>query len=148
MNDETPTRLSSRGLDWLLDGLVDRIPGTESAIVLSADGLPLAASRALDREQTEHLAAMASALFSLGRGVGSRFGKGALQQTVIELEQGYLVVTAAGYGACLALLAETNADLGMIAYEMNVIVGQVRDQLSAESRMPSPGSSGEYPYRP
>lgn len=141
MNDETNVRLASHGLDWLLDGLVDRVPGAENAIALSTDGLPLAASRALDREQTEHLAAMASALYSLGRGVGTRFGKGTLQQTVIELDHGYLVVTSAGFGTCLALLADLSADLGMIAYEMNVIVGQVRDQLSTGSRVPSVGNS-------
>ncbi|MFE3054131.1 roadblock/LC7 domain-containing protein [Nocardia sp. NPDC059239] len=135
-------------MDWLLDGLVDRVPGAENAVALSTDGLPLAASRGLDREQTEHLAAMGSALYSLGRGVGMRFGKGALQQTVIELDQGYLVVTSAGFGTCLALLADLSADLGMIAYELNVIVGQVRDQLSTGSRVPSAGSSLRTQHHP
>ncbi|MEU2257802.1 roadblock/LC7 domain-containing protein [Nocardia xishanensis] len=133
MNDDIFTRPAA-GLDWLLNALIDRVPGAEHAVVLSADGLPLAASDTLDRENAEHLAAMASALHSLGRGVGTRFTKGALQQTVIELEHGFLVVTEAGDGACLTLLAEIDADLGLIAYEMNVIVGQVRDQLSAGPR--------------
>ncbi|MEV0686878.1 roadblock/LC7 domain-containing protein [Nocardia sp. NPDC050378] len=121
-------------LDWLLNGLVDRVPGAENAVVLSADGLALAASNGLDRESAEHLCAMASAMHSLGRGLGTRFGKGVLLQTVTELEHGYVIVTEAGHGACLALLADTEADLGLVAYQMNVIVGQVRDQLSADPR--------------
>ncbi|MET9214689.1 MULTISPECIES: roadblock/LC7 domain-containing protein [unclassified Nocardia] len=136
MNNDA-TMQGRQTLDWVLDGLIDRTPGSEHALVLSADGLPLARSSALTREDAEHLAAMASALHSLARGVGSRFGKGALQQTVVELDAGYLIVTEAGHGACLALLAAIEADLGLIAYEMNVIVGQVRDQLSAAPRLAS-----------
>ena len=58
-----------------------------------------------------------------------------MQQTVVELEDGYLVVTEAGAGACLALLASSHADLGMVAYEMNVIVQQVGSTLSAGPRV-------------
>ncbi|MET8427676.1 roadblock/LC7 domain-containing protein [Nocardia sp. NPDC004860] len=121
-------------LDWLLNGLVERTSGAEHAVVLSADGLALAGSNGLDRENAEHLAAMASALHSLGRGVGTRFNKGPHQQTVVELDRGYLVVTEAGPRACLAMLTAADADLGLVAYEMNVIVGQVRDQMSAAPR--------------
>jgi predicted regulator of Ras-like GTPase activity (Roadblock/LC7/MglB family) len=134
MNDVPPTTLAPGTLDWLLDTLVLRTSGAECAVVLSADGLPTAASAGLRREDIEHLAAIASALHSLARGAGKHFGKGGLHQTVVELESGYLVVTAAGDGACLALLADIDADLGLIAYEMNVIVGQVREQLSADAR--------------
>jgi predicted regulator of Ras-like GTPase activity (Roadblock/LC7/MglB family) len=76
-------------------------------VVLSGDGLPLGRSAELDREGAEHLAAMASAFSSLSRGVGERFGKGGMLQTVVELEDGYLVVTEAGPGACLALFASS-----------------------------------------
>jgi predicted regulator of Ras-like GTPase activity (Roadblock/LC7/MglB family) len=122
-------------LNWLLDDLVRRLAGAEKAAVLSGDGLLLGRSAALDREDAEHLAAMASAFSSLSRGVGTQFGKGGVLQTVVELDDGYLVVTQAGAGACLALLASTYADLGMVAYEMNVIVQQVGGALSAGPRV-------------
>lgn len=121
-------------LNWLLDALVRRLAGAEQAIALSGDGLLLARSAGMDREGAEHLAAMASAFQSLSRAVGSQFGKGVVRQSVVELEYGYLVVTEAGEGACLALLASVNADLGMVAYEMNVIVQQVGRSLSANPR--------------
>lgn len=134
MNDTEMGAAGAGQLNWLLDDLVGRLAGAEQAVVLSADGLPLARSAALDREDAEHLAAMASAFQSLSRGVGAQFGKGAVQQTVVELEYGYLVVTEAGDGACLALLASLRADLGMVAYEMNVMVRQVGSSLSARPR--------------
>lgn len=134
MNEDLVVAAKRSGLNWLLDDLVKRLAGAERAIVLSADGLLLGRSASLDRENAEHLAAMASAFRSLARGVGTQFDKGLVHQTVVELEYGYLVVTEAGEGACLALLASVNADLGMVAYEMNVIVQQVGDNLSASPR--------------
>jgi predicted regulator of Ras-like GTPase activity (Roadblock/LC7/MglB family) len=132
--NEKMVRGNASGLNWLLDDLVKRLAGAERAAALSADGLLLGRSASLDREDGEHLAAMASAFRSLARGVGTQFDKGLVQQTVVELEEGYLVVTEAGEGACLALLASANADLGMIAYEMNVIVQQVGDSMVATPR--------------
>ncbi|HLY65962.1 MAG TPA: roadblock/LC7 domain-containing protein [Chloroflexota bacterium] len=134
MNNEAGVTARRSELNWLLDDLVRRLAGSESAVVLSSDGLLLGRSAALGREDAEHLAAMASALCSLSRGVGTQFRKGAVLQTVIELEYGYLLVTEAGTGACLALLASGSADLGMMAYEMNVIVQQVGLSLSAGPR--------------
>ena len=135
MNNKVMAGARNDGLNWLLDDLVRRLAGAEKAIALSSDGLLLGRSATVDRESAEHLAAMASAFQSLSRGVGTTFGKGLVQQTVVELEYGYLVVTEGGAGACLALLASMHADLGMVAYEMNVIVQQVGSTLSASPRV-------------
>jgi predicted regulator of Ras-like GTPase activity (Roadblock/LC7/MglB family) len=143
MDDDMTVRAKASELNWLLDDLVRRLAGAEQAIVLSGDGLPLGRSAALDRDSAEHLAAMASALSSLSRGVGEHFGKGLVQQTVVELEYGFLVVTEAGEGACLGLLAAAHADLGMVAYEMNVIVQQVGSSLSARPRLLRTESSAQ-----
>lgn len=122
-------------LNWLLDDLVDRVVGAQRAVVLSADGLLVGRSRDLSREDGEHLSAMSSAFQSLARGVGRHFGGGNVRQTVVELEHAFLVVTAAGQGACLALVAAADADMGMIAYEMNLLVKQVGSYLIAAPRM-------------
>ena len=123
-----------RRLDWLLDDLVGRLAGAERAVVLSADGLLIGRSRNTEQEDAEHLSAMASAFQSLARGVGNHFGKGQVHQTVVELDRAFLIVTAAGRGACLALLAADDADMAMVAYEMNVLVQQVGADLAAEPR--------------
>jgi predicted regulator of Ras-like GTPase activity (Roadblock/LC7/MglB family) len=128
------TTAKASGLDWLINDLVSRLAGAEHAVVLSADGLLICRSRELSREDGEHLSAMASAFQSLARGVGTHFEKGDLRQTVVELDRAYLVVTAAGEGACLALLASETADMGMVAYQMAVVVRQVGDYLVANPR--------------
>ena len=121
-------------LDWLLDDLVDRVVGAGHAIVLSADGLLLGRSRGLGAEDAEHLSALASAFQSLARGTGKQFDGGRVLQTVVEMERAYLFVTGAGSGACLAVVAEESSDVGLIAYEMNVLVEQVGRSLDAAPR--------------
>ncbi|MEU3309701.1 roadblock/LC7 domain-containing protein [Nocardiopsis sp. NPDC055551] len=123
-----------KDIDWLLDELLDRAVGSRHAIVLSADGLLIGRSRDLVKEDAEHLSAVASAFQSLARGTGRHFGGGEVLQTVVEMEQAYLFVTGAGRGACLAVLAEESADVGLIAYEMNVLVEQVGRYMDAAPR--------------
>ncbi len=132
---------AGKDINWLLDELLDRAVGSRHAIVLSADGLLIGRSRDLVKEDAEHLSAVASAFQSLARGTGRHFGGGQVLQTVVEMENAYLFVTGAGRGACLAVLAEESADVGLIAYEMNVLVEQVGRYMDAAPR--HEGASGE-----
>ncbi len=121
-------------LDWLLDDLVKRVPSADHAVVLSADGLLIGRSADLGREDAEHLSAVAAGFQSLARGAGRHFGGGAVRQTVVEMESAFLFVTAAGAGACLAVLSTVEADIGVIAYEMAMLVTRVGPFLTAPSR--------------
>ena len=128
-------RTSTAGdLHWLLDDLVDRVAQAEQAVVLSVDGLLMAASAGLSREDADHLAAVASGFQSLARGAGRHFGSGPVRQSIIEMESAFLFVTAAGEGACLAVLAGEEADVGLIAYEMAMLVARVGQYLATPSR--------------
>ncbi|MEU4342016.1 roadblock/LC7 domain-containing protein [Nocardia sp. NPDC023852] len=121
-------------LNWLLDDLVDRLAGVRHAVVLSTDGLLLGRSAAITREDAEHFAAMSSTLYGLARSAGSRFNGGGVRQAVIELDRAVLFVTSAGDNACLALQAAESANLGMVAYEMNLTVQRVGTYLSTTAR--------------
>ncbi|MEV0153292.1 roadblock/LC7 domain-containing protein [Micromonospora sp. NPDC050686] len=121
-------------LDWLLDELVARVPAAQQAVVLSADGLLLGASTHLDRDDAEHLSALASGFSSLAKGATRHLAGGAVRQTVVEMESAYLFVTAAGQGACLAVVSEADADIGLVAYEMAMLVIRVGEYLSAPAR--------------
>ncbi|MFE2110277.1 roadblock/LC7 domain-containing protein [Kitasatospora sp. NPDC059463] len=125
---------TERDLNWLLDQLVARVPETRHAIVLSEDGLLVGLSQGLDRADAEHLSAVASGLQSLARGAGQRFGGGRVRQTVIEMDQLFLFVTTAGQGARLAVLTSEAVDAGLMAYEINMLVKQVGQYLTAAPR--------------
>ncbi|GAA3003206.1 MULTISPECIES: roadblock/LC7 domain-containing protein [Streptosporangium] len=131
-------------LSWLLDDLTQRVPGIRHAIVLSSDGLAMGGSRQLTREDAEHLSAISAGSHSLALGAGRHFGLGGVRQTIIELEGGFLFVTAAGQGARLAVLAAGDAELGMVTYEMALLVKRVGEHLSAQPRgaAPAPAWNG------
>jgi predicted regulator of Ras-like GTPase activity (Roadblock/LC7/MglB family) len=124
----------SAGLDWLLDELVERVPAAREAVVLSADGLLLGASAGLERSDAEHLCALASGFSSLARGASRHVDGGPVRQTVVEMESAYLFVTAAGQGACLAVVSDADADIGLVAYEMAMLVIRVGESLTAPAR--------------
>jgi len=123
-------------LGWLLDDMVQRVAGIQQAAVVSTDGLVIERSSQLTKDASDHLAAMACALQSLAKGVGHQFTKGRLRQLVVDLEQGFLLVTTAGENACLAVLTAAGVDLGLVAYEMNRIVQQVGPYLGTDQRGP------------
>jgi predicted regulator of Ras-like GTPase activity (Roadblock/LC7/MglB family) len=67
-------------------------------------------------------------------GVWSSYGD--VSQTIVEMEAALLFVTPAGRGTCLALLADSGADAGQIAYEMAVLVKRVGQHMIANPRFP------------
>jgi predicted regulator of Ras-like GTPase activity (Roadblock/LC7/MglB family) len=125
---------NSVDLTWLLDDLVKRVHEAEHAVVLSADGLLMAASRGFGQDDAEHLSAVAAGIQSLAKGAGDRFGGGGVRQTIIEMKTAFLLVTVAGQGACLAVLSTEDADVGLIAYEMAMLITSVGHHLSSASR--------------
>ncbi|MCX4091742.1 roadblock/LC7 domain-containing protein [Nocardia sp. alder85J] len=139
------TSSTAGDLNWLLDDLVDRLAGVRYAVVHSTDGLLLGRCTSMTREDAEHFGAMSSTLYGLARSAGTRFRGGAVRQAVIELESAVLFVTAAGANACLAIQANDDANLGMVAYEMNITVQRLGNYLSTAPR--SRGLAGQVPPR-
>jgi predicted regulator of Ras-like GTPase activity (Roadblock/LC7/MglB family) len=121
-------------LDWLLDDLTARVPEVSTAVILSRDGLAIAASGSLTRENSEFLSAAAAGFQSLAKGTSQRFDGGMVRQTVVEMEFVILFIMAAGEGSCLAVLASQGADLGQVAYEMTLLLRQVGDHLAVAQR--------------
>ena len=124
-------------LGWLLDDLAGRMSAFQQAVILSKDGLVIANSAGLPRDDAERMSALAAGVQSLATGAGQHFGVGAVRQTIIELEQALLFVTSAGHGSCLAVLCPADADAGLMAYEMALLVKRAGPHLEARPRSPA-----------
>jgi predicted regulator of Ras-like GTPase activity (Roadblock/LC7/MglB family) len=129
-------------LGWLLDNLVSRVANVRQALVLSRDGLVVAKSQTMTQEEGDHLSALASGLHSLARGTGQQVGGGPVRQTIVEMESAFLFVIAAGQGTCLAVLASSNANLSVMAYEMAMLVRRIGTHLTATPRVPEHPATG------
>ena len=130
------TQLSreAQNLNWLVSNFAKSVPGAAHAIVLSADGLLMAVSERLDRARADQLAAVASGLASLTQGAARIFTGGTVTQTIVEMERGFLMVMSVSDGSCLAVLAAQSCDIGLIGYEMALLVARTGEVLTPELR--------------
>jgi predicted regulator of Ras-like GTPase activity (Roadblock/LC7/MglB family) len=124
-------------LGWLLAEFSRKTAGVRNALVVSADGLKLATSPDVDPALADQVSAAACGLVSLARGTAALLGAGPVTQTILEMEGGYLFVTAISQGATLAVHAERSCDIGMVGYEMTMLAARAGHVLTPQSRTPA-----------
>jgi predicted regulator of Ras-like GTPase activity (Roadblock/LC7/MglB family) len=124
----------ARNLNWLVANFAKATPGVAHAMVVSADGLPVAVSEHLDRPRADQLAAIASGLASLTLGASRCFDGGLVTQTVVEMDRGFLFVMSISDGSSLTVLASSSCNVAVVAYEMTVLVARAGDVLTPSLR--------------
>jgi predicted regulator of Ras-like GTPase activity (Roadblock/LC7/MglB family) len=124
----------ANNVNWLVNNFVDQVPGVSEAVVVSSDGLPIATSAGLDRDAVDRFSAVASGLIGLSYGAAGRFGGGAVTEIIVEMENAFLFVTGISDGSLLAVVADGSADIGLVGYEMAVLVEKAGATLTPELR--------------
>jgi predicted regulator of Ras-like GTPase activity (Roadblock/LC7/MglB family) len=94
----------------------------------------MAFSNGFPPDRVDQLAAVTSGLTSLTQGAARVFEGGPVSQTVVEMERGLLLVMAISDGSSLAVLAAADCDMGLVAYEMALLVEQVGRALTPDMR--------------
>jgi uncharacterized protein len=138
----TVARTKPEGSGWLVNDFVNRVPGVAHALVVSAEGIPLTASAYLPQDRADQLAAVASGLVGLLQGASRCFDAGRVVQTVVELERGIMLVMSISDGSSLAVLATPTCDIGLVGYEMTLLVDRVGWKLTPDSRAQPHGARG------
>ncbi|MFF9350942.1 roadblock/LC7 domain-containing protein [Streptomyces sp. NPDC014734] len=130
------TATTDEKLNWLLEGLLERTPGTRHALVLSRDGLKLCRTPELSVDQADQLAAISAGIQSLSHGASIEFGDGSggVRSAMAEFYGGVLFIVEAGAGAHLAVVASDEADVGLIGHNMSELVEQLGEHLVAPPR--------------
>lgn len=120
--------------DFLLTNFTNEVADVAHAIALSADGLLLAGSEDLPRDRADQLAAIASGLTSLTHGAAAAMQAGAVQQTVVEMDGGFLFLMSVDHSGALVALARRDCDVGHVGYEMALLVDKVGSLLKPQPR--------------
>jgi len=123
-------------LDWLITDFTARVADVAHAVVVSADGVPLAVSEGIPPFFAEQLAAITAGLVSLTQGAARIFAAGQPTQALVEMEGGLLLVKAISDGSSLAILASPDCDTDLVAYEMTRMVEAVGEVLAPAVRVP------------
>ena len=101
----------ANNVNWLMSNFVRATPGVEQAIAVSSDGLLIALSTDLDRASAE-------------------LGKGPVAQVLVEMANAYLFVSAISGGSTLGVVTRRTCDLGLVGYEITLLVERVGPQLT------------------
>lgn len=145
----TVSRLPDVG--WMLRPLTE-IPGVRHAVVVSEDGLRMGHASAeglsgqvpeLSVDEAESLSAACAAMTMTSlSAVTLLFGEGAgVRQLMVESEQGFVLFTSAGVGASLGVATDADADVGLVAQQMQLLVAKIGAHLNSPPREPvSPAS--------
>jgi predicted regulator of Ras-like GTPase activity (Roadblock/LC7/MglB family) len=130
---------------WLLDSFARTVPGARHALAVSADGLLMAMSTELDRTSGDQLAAIVAGLSSLTRGAARQLRSGEVRQAIVEMDASFLVLMSVSDGSLLAVVADAQADVGLVGYEMAMLVTRAEATLTPQliselrSRLPVSG---------
>ena len=122
----------AQNFNWLLGAFVEETPGVLYTIAVSSDGLLVASSGGLERSAAEQLAAIVSGLISLAEGADRCLEGEGLEQMIVEFGNGFLFVTALGGAAAVGVLADKDGEIGLIAYEMTLLVGRAGPSLTPD----------------
>ena len=123
-------------LDWLITDFTARVADVAHAVVVSADGVPLAVSEGIPPFFADQLAAITAGLVSLMQGAARIFAAGQSTQALVEMEGGLLLVKAISDGSSVAVLASPECDTDLVAYEMTRMVEAVGEVLTPAVRVP------------
>lgn len=125
------------GLDWLLNGFVQRTYGVRHTVAVSGDGLLIASSRELAPERAEQIAAVVAGVVSLAQGVAHTVDRGPVLRSIVQMRKSLMFVMALGDGrnlASLAAITMPTVDVGQVAFEMTALVSQVGAVLTPKER--------------
>jgi hypothetical protein len=125
---------AAKDLNWLINNFVDQVPKVAHAVVLSADGLLLAFSDGLARDRADQLSAVACGLASLTVGAARIFECGPVTQTIVEMKRGFLFVMSISDGSVFAVMCAPECDMGLVSYQMTLVVERTGDVLTPAVR--------------
>jgi len=132
---ESLSQSHRQDLNWLVTEFTTRVEDVAHAIVVSADGVPLALSSDIPADAVQQLAAITSGLTSLMQGAARVFEGGAATQALVEMDGGLMFVKAISNGSSLAVLTAPEADTRQVSYEMTLLVEAVGELLTPAVRI-------------
>ena len=105
----------ANNVNWLMANFVRSTPGVEQA---------------LERASADKMAAIITGMRALAHGGANELAKGQVMQVLIEMANAYLFVSAISGGSTLGVVTARDCDLGLVGFEITLLVERVGAQLT------------------
>lgn len=128
----SPTSPSS-SWSFLLDELCE-VRGIDHAVTVSGDGLVMAASSQLGTDHADQVAAITSGLSSLTSGACRLMSAGVVESTVVDMTKGVMIIMTIDERSILTVLADKQAELGQVVYEMDMLIKRAGELFVPQER--------------
>jgi predicted regulator of Ras-like GTPase activity (Roadblock/LC7/MglB family) len=128
--DNIPLSPEAEAFAWQLDTFTSTTAGVRGAVAVSSDGLLVAMSSITNRANADRLAAVVSGMSSLAGGAAHNYALGALNRVVVDMSDGYLLISALGSGSMLGVVTSRSVDLATAAYEMTLFATRAGSRLT------------------
>lgn len=114
-------------LNNIISGLRSAISELRDVLVASTDGLAI--SHSLTTGDPNRVAAMAAATLGVGKRISGTLELGDLQETTVKSANGQVFLYAAGAKGVLVLIAQADANVGLINLEARDAANRIAEIL-------------------
>ena len=111
-------------LNKALKALQSGSPDVEAVALISEDGLMVASALPQDLDEIR-VGGMSATLLSLGTRSSAELRRGKVEEIIVRGEHGYTVMLNAGRGTLLLVVANQNAKLGLIFFDMHDAIEKI-----------------------
>jgi uncharacterized protein len=132
---------------WIISQWAKETPGVIHGVLLARDGLAIAASQGLNRDQVDRTAAAAASLIALANAMSSEYDAGAAEILTFRTPNFHFLFMGIAQGTALAVLAEREGNLSVVGHQMQRLVTAVGARLDRNPRS-SPTSHPAAGSRP
>jgi predicted regulator of Ras-like GTPase activity (Roadblock/LC7/MglB family) len=127
-----------QNLGFLLNRFRRAHPPLIAALATSGDGLLLAMSEGIERDEADTVSASITGVMSLGKGAAKVLGAGHMEVAVLQMSGGWVVsYTPSDHVVLIALAPLTGLDIGAVQHGLVLLGEQIADALNPGPRTSS-----------
>jgi predicted regulator of Ras-like GTPase activity (Roadblock/LC7/MglB family)/type II secretory pathway predicted ATPase ExeA len=127
-SSQETTMERTESLNKILKSLQSGSPDVEASALITEDGLMIASSLPQDLDEVT-VGGMSATLLHLGTRAATALHRGEVREVIVRGEGGYGVMVSAGRGVLLLVVANENAKLGLIFFDMRAAINAIKQVL-------------------
>ncbi|KYC43998.1 hypothetical protein WA1_02305 [Scytonema hofmannii PCC 7110] len=125
--------INTNKLNTILQNFVTSVSNVQGAMIVSAQGLPLASHLPSEGAEQETVSAISATMSTVAETIATEFNQGFVEQIYVESNQGLSIVTTCSTDAMLFVVA-SGSNKGVLLLEIKRMIPEIKAALEGRSR--------------